>query len=221
MRSVWRAVLVATCVVYGGTGIVLGVVEALAIAGSGAAESTRSAPIAFVVHAIAGGIALPVGAIQLAAEPVRSRRLHVVLGRTYAAGAVVASTAGIATALSFNDTIATRLILITIATAWLTSTAVAVWHIRAGRWRVHRIWMVRSFATACFFVTFEAWVAVASTVTTASIGRPMGILLSWVANVAVAEWLLRRGPDHAAGAPLPLDSRLLTIAAARTWRESS
>jgi hypothetical protein len=92
----------------------------------------------------------------------------------------------------------------TLSAVWLVTSAVAFAYARQRRFDLHRAWMIRSYS-----LTFAA-------VTVRLIGLPLLVLTrnpvvaiictfwSWILNLAVAEWLIRRSArrvrDSAAGA---------------------
>ena len=188
----WAAV--GACVLYGGFAFT----AAGAVLAGG--DSGRSAPPLFVIHAVAGGVALIAGAAQLRLGRPPGNGVHRLLGRTYVISAWVTAAGSLGVAASFDAGVAGRVALGLGAVLWFVSTTVAYRRIRAGRAAEHRRWAVRSFALAFFFVTFSLWVPLfAATPQPEAVGYPVAVVLSWGLNLAAAEtWIRRSGPARRA-----------------------
>jgi uncharacterized membrane protein len=196
----WLAV--GVCLLYAGFAVAVVVDEAAEVLGGG---SDRSAPALFLVHALAGAIALAAGAVQLRLAGTWARRrpaLHRALGRGYAGAAWMTSAGSLVVVASFDVSVVSRVLFVLGAVLWFGSTTVAVRHVRAGRVARHREWMVRSYALALFFLTFSVW----QPLLPGPAGYPVAVFLSWALNLAAAElWLRRRArSDHAARPELPV-----------------
>lgn len=192
-QALWWAVFVL-CLVYGVFAVTagLGLVEA---------EKPRAIEHAFVVHALAGGIALIAGALQFnAAIRARLQRVHRVSGRIYVGSVVLASLSGMVSAAAFEVGLLAKLSFALLGALWLASTLVGFRMILRKRQSQHRNWMIRSFALSLFFVSFSFWVpAVESFVLVGEAGYAVAVTLSWMVNLLVAEVLiLRRKQGHTA-----------------------
>lgn len=192
-RAAWWAV-VATCVLYAGFAVVLGLLQASALLGLGDAPGPRGAPLAFAVHATAGGVALVTGVLQLDAGTfARGGRAHRAVGRVYGVAAWCASLAGLWSALAFDVAVAARVAFAAAAVLWFATTTAGVVQVRRGRFARHREWMLRSVALALFFVVAEAWTAVLrATPLPEAIAYPVAVVIAWAVNLGVAEAWIRR-----------------------------
>ena len=107
-------------------------------------------------HGIAGACALLLGPTQFS-ERLRQRftSLHRILGRVYIAGVFVAGPLGFYIQWFQERMGATRSFSMAAATdafLWMTTTAIALAFILAGKVPQHRQWMTRSFAVALVFL---------------------------------------------------------------------
>jgi uncharacterized membrane protein len=160
----------------------------------------RAAPPLFAPHAAAGGIALAAGALQLCLlrrTPKGSRprhpRLHRTLGRVYIYTAWITGVAGLAVAARFNVGPTAKAAFALEGGLWLLATTLGYVSARRRNLRVHRAWMIRSYALALFIVTFSL---LQPLVTGAGLSRTatytLLVLISVGANLAGAEALVRR-----------------------------
>jgi uncharacterized membrane protein len=164
-------------------------------AGLGLAETdkVRSLPVAFAIHALAGGVVLIAGIFQF--NPALRRRLlsaHRWLGRAYVIGALVASVTAVANAAFFDVSQAAQMSFAALGAAWFAMTAIGWSKIRARDVASHREWMMRSFSLSLFFVSFSIWVPlIAGSRTDGAYGA--AVTLSWALNLMVAEiWIRHR-----------------------------
>lgn len=192
-RAAWSG-LAVVCLIYGGFAVWMGSIEALALAGLADVAEVRAVPPIFVIHAIAGGIALFAGVLQFNRWLRRNKpHLHRIVGRIYMGGAWAASLSGIWSALFFDVGVAARMAFIVGATLWFAATTVGFVAIRSGDVSHHREWMTRSFALALFFVMFEPWVDVLEAAGLVhAVAYPLGIFLAWSVNLMIAEGWIRR-----------------------------
>lgn len=197
----WAAV--AACTLYGGFAVSEAVSQILVLSGLTHEGRLRAAPPLFVVHTLSGALALVAAAVQLRIAGrllLHNPRAHRALGRTYVGAAWVTSLTGLATAARFDAGLAGRVFFAIWAVSWFAATVVAVRHIRAGRTRLHRTWMIRSVALALVFATFSlVHPAVAALASSRSIVYPVALLISGALNIALAERWLRT--HHRSSAP--------------------
>ena len=115
-----------------------------------------------VPHGLGGLIALVTGPFQFSSR-FRQRHLswHRVMGRCYLAGIAVAVPFSVYLSLT-HATLAFRFFLLTLAGAWLFTTAVAFVAVLKGHVQIHRQWMVRSYAITTTFVTTRVLTAIPS-----------------------------------------------------------
>jgi uncharacterized membrane protein len=202
--------LLAVCSFYGVFAVALGLVEVLSWTGTVDDAQQRAVPIAFVLHAFAGGIALVAGALQFNSR-LRARRpaVHRRVGRTYVAAVWVAAVGGLWSAVFFDVGPAARAAFVVAASLWFTTTTVALLLIRRRDVPRHREWMIRSFALSMFFVTFEFWTSgLRASGLAEPVAYPLGLVLAWSVNLAVAEARIRRSRTPSGDARLRLRLRL-------------
>jgi len=195
VRAGWWAA-VAYCVLNAGFAVSVALRELLSLVGLTAGGAGRTAPPLFVVHVLAGAIALTAGTLQLRFAGrllARRPRLHRVIGRGYVWAAWVTSAGGLALAAVFEVGVIGTLAFGVWAVGWSATTAIALRHARARRIQPHRRWMVRSYAFCLVFATFGIWHPIVAAL---DLSRPavyaLALLLSIGPNVAVAELWLRR-----------------------------
>ena len=195
---------VAVCALYAAFGGYTAILELLSLAGMVAPVPTaRAAPPMFVLHALTGSVALVGAALQLrlASRLLSSRpRVHRAIGRTYVLATWITSVGGLITVTLFDVSWPGKVVFAAWAISWSTATAIALQRVRAGRYGEHREWMLRSFALALVFMTFDLS---RSAFTSLGLPRtavyPLGLLLSSAISLAVAElWIHRsRGVQSA------------------------
>lgn len=122
----------------------------------------------------------------------RYRRAHRIAGRVYLLGALVGGVGGLYMAqFSASGTISDVGFSL-LAIAVLVTSGMAFVRIRAGEVQAHREWMTRSYALMLAAVTLriyapflEAWLGEQD-------GYALVAWVSWVPNLVVAEYLVRR-----------------------------
>ena len=193
---------VAICAFYGAFGVYVAIVELLLLAGLGDGASGRAAPLLFVIHALTGSVALIAAAVQLRVAPrlLSSRpRVHRAIGRTYILAAWVTSAGGLVIAGLFDIGWIGKVVFAAWAISWSAATAVALRRVRTRRFSEHREWMLRSFALALVFMTFDiSRSAFAGLGLPRTAVYPLGLLLSIAASLAFAQLWIHRSR----GAPL-------------------
>ncbi len=122
----------------------------------------RYAPVSWLVllHGFPGAIALFLGVFQFSSR-IRQRHLqvHRLMGRIYVGS--VAVSAPLAILVSIKLPIPTLLMATVIqASAWVLTTATALYCVRSGRIQQHREWMTRSYPFAAVFVMGRAILAI-------------------------------------------------------------
>lgn len=172
--------------------------EVLHQLGATADVKERSAPIFFIVHAIAGTVPLIAGPLQwVLVRRAETRRAHRIVGRAYAVGVLIAAVMALRLAVTFDVPLAARLSFATLAVLWTGSTAVALRQILAGAVASHRAWMTRSYALTLFFLTFPIATGVAETgIWRYGVAYPLAVSLAWMVNLAIAEaWIRLRANE--------------------------
>ncbi|MBZ5562357.1 MAG: DUF2306 domain-containing protein [Acidobacteriia bacterium] len=122
----------------------------------------RYAPVSWLVmlHGFPGAVALFLGVFQFSSR-LRQRhlRVHRLMGRIYVGS--VAVSAPLALLVSIKLPIPTLLMSTVIqASAWVLTTATALYCVRSGRIQQHREWMTRSYPFAAVFVVVRAILAI-------------------------------------------------------------
>jgi uncharacterized membrane protein len=171
----------------------MGGLEVLSLLDMAVDAPHRAAPVAFVVHAWAGGVALLSGILQLNRRLLNKRRaIHRALGRVYVWAIWLSSATGLWSAAFFDVNLAAKFVFGALSVLWFGTTTIAFRHIRNRRIAEHREWMIRSFSLSLFSVTFSLWVpGLASTSLPAVVGYPLAVFLSWSLNLLIAELWIR------------------------------
>ena len=149
-------------------------------------------------HIGAGIVAILAGPMQFwSGFRNRHRAWHRRIGIAYLSAVAIAALGGLVMATVSLGGLVTHAGFGLLALVWGGASLVALRHIRAGNWRAHREWMIRSYAVAFAFVTLRLWL-----VTLTGLGAPLleayqtVSWLCWVPNLIVAElyigWWRRR-----------------------------
>lgn len=150
---------------------------------------------AFWVHVFTSMFALAAGFTQFFPRVLRRLpRLHRWMGRAYVLNVcLITGPASLIMGFYANGGITSRAAFVTLALAWLLTTALG-WRTAVRRqWHRHREWMVRSYALTLSAITLRAWKYLLVLLFDP---RPMDVyrLVAWlgfVPNLVVAEWLIR------------------------------
>lgn len=152
------------------------------------------ARLAFLVHISAAPVALATAAFQLMPRlRARRPRLHRWTGRVYGVAILFGGLGALLMLPNSNGGPVAMVGFGLLAVLWLGTTALGIAKARAGDYTAHRRWMIRSFSLTFAAVTLRLFLIPMSMA-----GMPyeeaIAILawLSWMPNLAVAEWLLRR-----------------------------
>jgi uncharacterized membrane protein len=107
-------------------------------------------------HGVLGAIALFIAPLQFS-NRLRQRhlQLHRILGRFYVAGVAVSAPVAVYIAIVQGPPTLVMAALIQ-STAWILTTAIALYCIRNGNVQQHRQWMIRSYPFAMVFVFTRA-----------------------------------------------------------------
>ena len=160
------------------------------------AASFRERPLTVAVHTLFGPLALVSGLVNLLPAMRRRRwRAHRVVGRVYLLSALALGGAGLLLSFHAFGGPASRLGFGLLAVATLATGAQGYRLARRRDVKGHREWMLRSYALIFAAVTLRIWLPIL-------IGVHGGAFLpayrwvawiSWVPNLLVAEWIIRRG----------------------------
>lgn len=151
-------------------------------------------PLAAVLHFLASAVALAVGPFQHN-QRIRNRSFgfHRWMGRIYVIAALVGGAAALRLATVSEGGLPTHIGFGMLGALWITATAMAYRHIRAGDQASHRRWMVRSYALTYAAVMLRIYLPLSVVA-----GIPFEpayqtvAWLAWVPNLIVAEWLILR-----------------------------
>lgn len=109
-----------------------------------------------LMHMTAGMVALLAGPWQFwTGFRTRYVRLHRWTGRLFLTGVAVGSVGAFRMAIATTFGWAFGFALFALATAWVTTAAMAFYAILKGRIQVHKEWMVRTYVVTFAFVTFR------------------------------------------------------------------
>jgi uncharacterized membrane protein len=149
-------------------------------------------PVLFYTHTIIAPIALLVGVVQFLPLTRRSS-YHRWAGRLYVVCVALASIAGFIVARTTEAGPLAGTGFMILAVLWVTATAIAYMRARERNFAAHRVWMIRSYALTCAAITLRIIVP---------LGGALGISFSksyifaawgsWIINLLIAEWLIRR-----------------------------
>lgn len=154
-------------------------------------DATR---VAFLAHIWGASVALAISVFQLMPR-LRARRLarHRWLGRVYGAAILLGGAGALVMAPNANGGMVATVGFAALAVLWIGFTVWGIVQARLGNTALHRRFMIRSFALTFAAVTLRLELL------------PMMVLgmeyvdairilswLSWVPNLLVAEWVLRR-----------------------------
>ncbi len=178
--------------VYAAFALSMGVSEMLYLLGAAPEVKHRATPIVFVVHALAGTVALAIGPLQSIRWIRRRASIRLALGRSYVVAVWLACVGAAVDALSFDVSPVARLMFIAIATAWFTTTTIGMSRALARRFTEQHEWMVRSYALALFFVTFSLWApALAATSLPSGVAYLLSQFVGAALNAGAAEFYIR------------------------------
>jgi uncharacterized membrane protein len=170
------------------------------------AASFAARPTLVMVHTLFGPIALVLGLINLlpAHQPPVRTRSHRNAGRVYIGATLLLGTAGLALSLHAAGGPGARLGFCLLALATLGTACMGFWRIRNGDVRRHREWMVRSYACIFGAVTLRLWMPILMMANGGEFPPAYRVVawLSWVPNLAFAEWTIRRGRGRATSTPV-------------------
>jgi uncharacterized membrane protein len=160
------------------------------------APSFRARPWGIFFHALFASIALALGPFQFhRGLLMRFTIVHRTLGKIYVVSAILGSGliglymsfysfGGLITHVGFG--------LLALLTGF--TTAVAFLKIRKGEVKQHREWMIRSYSLLFAAVTLRLWLPLLIVANGGKFAPAYMLVswLSWVLNLLVAEWWLRR-----------------------------
>jgi len=149
-------------------------------------------PVIAPTHFFCGAIALAVGAFQVNSR-IRERfpKTHRWLGRLYVVAVTLGCSAAFLLAPRSSGGVIAHLGFALLAVCWGGSALNAYRHIRAGRWKLHRDWMMRSYALTFAAVTLRLYLPISRVGGIPfEIAYPAISWLCWLPNLLVVEWLI-------------------------------
>jgi len=174
--------------------------------------SFRARPLTVMTHTLFGPIALVLGLVNLLpAMRVRRRwTAHRWIGRVYLVSGLALGIAGLSLSLHAAGGIGARVGFGLLAIGTLTTVVQGYRAIKRRNVRLHREWMLRSYGMIFAAVTLRIWLPL---LIIAHQGEFLPAYrwvawLSWVPNVLLVEWVIRRGWRPAYVAPDAFGGRL-------------
>jgi hypothetical protein len=157
-------------------------------------EAVAQRKFVFFLHIGGGIIALALGAWNFVeASRRRFLSLHRWIGRIYLISVFVGGIAGFILATTAQGGIAGRIGFGMLAVLWLATGALAYYRIRNYDIALHRQWMIRNYALTFAAVTLRIWIPLLVSAGYEFQEAFAAIAwISWVPNLLVAEFLLRR-----------------------------
>jgi uncharacterized membrane protein len=171
------------------------------------ADSFNARPWGIFPHAFLGGLALLIGPFQFHPAVQTRASVHRKMGLTYIIVAFLTGVAGLYMAFYSYGGWPTHGGFGLLAIGTLMSTATALRYAKAGNFRKHREWVIRSFAFIFAAPTQRLWLGILLGVTQGNfdVAYPWSSWLCWVINLMVAEWFIastRREPLMFAGSEM-------------------
>jgi len=150
---------------------------------------------AFYIHISFGAITLLTGWSQFS-KKIRTKRirLHRNLGKIYLGSVMFGGVAGFYLALHSEGGIIANIGFSGMALTWLTTSTLAYLSIRKREINEHRNWMIRSYSLAFAAVTLRLWLPIFEIFFGMGFSESYTFIawLSWVPNLFVAQWFIRR-----------------------------
>lgn len=151
---------------------------------------------AFYVHVFSAIIALFAGFTQFSPDVLKKhKKLHRAIGKIYAVDILFINfPASMVMAVYANGHLPSKIAFITLDILWFAFTYIAVMAARQKKFKIHREFMIRSYALTFSAITLRSWKIILShsfhfdplTV------YMMDAWLGFVPNLLFAEWLIRR-----------------------------
>lgn len=143
-------------------------------------------------HGLAGTLVLVLGALQFSSRLRSARpRLHRISGRLYVASVAIAAPTAVYVSFLHNG-VPTRVAILTQASLWLLTTALAFHCIRRRNFTAHREWMIRSYAITTIFLWDRVIDAVPAFAALDSDANPSVLwlcnVLVWVVSSVIIGW---------------------------------
>ena len=212
-------ILFLVCMFYAFYALYMGGVEILHQVGIVADAKYRATPLIFILHALAGFVALITGPLQFNRSIMNKKRnLHRLSGKIYVYAVWIASAAALVDAIFFEIPFLGKIAFGVLAALWFGATTTAFLRIRKRNIWEHREWMIRSFALSLFFVTGGFWMpGLTSTDLPYEIAYPLAVFLAWFLNLVFAEAWIRWTRGNVSAKELPrLEEKTNVISSAQS-----
>lgn len=151
--------------------------------------------IAFYTHISLGGFSLLIG-WSLFLKKWRAKKLHLhrLIGKLYIIAVLLSSISGLYIAYHATGGWIAKTGFAGMSIAWFVCTYVAYKAIRHKDIKKHERWMIRSYAVTFTGVTFRLWMPLLIIVFKLDFleAYPIDAWVSWMANLVVAQWLIRK-----------------------------
>jgi len=147
-----------------------------------------------VIHAVCSAVALIVGPWQFFASWRRhSLGVHRWMGRIYCGAVLAGWIASLPIAAHAETGVIASVGFLILGVLWAGTTTIGYFTARSGPVRVHREWMIRSYALTSAAVTLRIYLPVLlSSGVSYKIAYPLVAWLCWIPNLVFAQWLILR-----------------------------
>ena len=129
-------------------------------------------------------------------KKLRAKKIHIhrLIGKIYIIAVLLSSFTGLYVAYHATGGIFAKLGFSGMSIAWFTTTYIAYKAIRNKNIQLHERWMIRSYAVTFTGVTFRLWMPFLIIAFQLDFleAYPIASWASWMANLLVAQWLIRK-----------------------------
>ena len=150
--------------------------------------------IAFFVHVFSSMFALLAGFTQFSKSLLKRKpALHRAFGYMYVIDVLlVTGPAGLLMSFYANGGISSRIAFVMLSVLWIYFTAIALYKARVKNFKMHRIFMIRSFALTLSAVTLRIWKVLLANFTDIPPMDRYRIIawLGWTLNLIAAELII-------------------------------
>jgi hypothetical protein len=146
------------------------------------------------VHIIFGTVALLAGPFQFSEKlRLKKRGLHRALGKVYVLSILISFLVGLYLAYYGSGGLMGVIGFYSLEIAWFATTFIGLRKILRREVQAHKEWMIRSYAVTLTFITFRI-LSVGALIIEGTPGVLFGatIVISWMLNLLIAEWLIVR-----------------------------
>jgi uncharacterized membrane protein len=150
---------------------------------------------AFFTHVFSSILVLAAGFTQFSKKLLRQKpKLHRALGYVYVLNILtVTGPAGLLMSFYANGGISSRVGFILLSVLWIGCTALALYHAIKKSFKLHRNFMIRSFALTLSAITLRSWKVILANFTDIPPMDRYRIIawLGWTLNLLMAELLIK------------------------------